>query len=294
MTLRELEYFVKAVELGNLTKASRALYVSQPTISLAIQRLENEYDTVFFDKKGSVLSLTEEGHVFYEMAKEILGKVKEKDTQMKDFVRNNVTLRIGVPPMLGAFLFPTALDEFQRKNPSVRMMTSEYGSAANQKAVLDGEIDVALTVLYKDRKLESLDYVYLGRTELLYAVGKHSPLASYDYVTLKEISKSNFILLREDSLQYKIVNDIFKENNLPLHISFSTNQLYTIKEMLLLGSHAAFLFNQVIRKDTDIVGVRLENSIPFDIVAAYPHSSKNKPIVKKFLDFIQTRKKAFE
>ena len=109
MTLNQLRYFCTASRCHSITKAAEELYVTQPTISMAIRDLEIEFGISLFSRKGNQLSLTQEGESFYKKATYILQYCNELQADYSSMSRVKPPLRIGIPPMLSTVFFPELL-----------------------------------------------------------------------------------------------------------------------------------------------------------------------------------------
>ena len=105
MTLNQLRYFCTASRCHSITKAAEELYVTQPTISMAIRDLEIEFGISLFSRKGNQLSLTQEGESFYKKATYILQYCNELQADYSSMSRVKPPLRIGIPPMLSTVFF---------------------------------------------------------------------------------------------------------------------------------------------------------------------------------------------
>lgn len=286
MTIEQLLYFADVYEGKSFTKTSKKFFVSQPAISLAMKKLEEELETELFIRANNTLEVTDSGKYLYSIVKPLLDLFNNVPNQMQDYLFKNSSVKAGIPPMLGAFIFAPIFEKFTVKNPQINLKLTELCSKANQEAVLYGDIDVALTVIYKGIIDEKLSYQKIGETQLLFCVRKNHPLASKKSIGIEEIAKTPLLLLKEDSLQYKIVTEAFKQNNLTPNIRLLTDQIATIKELLAYGNVGAFLFNQIIKDNDDIVGIPLKDNVVFDVVIA---TKKGKTItrpVQKFCDFI--------
>ncbi len=115
MEIRQLEYFVSASLLGNLTRVAERHFVSQPNITIAIKKLETELGVTLFDRKKNKLVLTEEGMFFLQKIEPILIALKNSVAEMKDYRNENggiVTL--GDPTDDKFVSFFTALQAFPR------------------------------------------------------------------------------------------------------------------------------------------------------------------------------------
>ena len=144
MTLNQLRYFCTASRCHSITKAAEELYVTQPTISMAIRDLEIEFGISLFSRKGNQLSLTQEGESFYKKATYILQYCNELQADYSSMSRVKPPLRIGIPPMLSTVFFPELLMAFHEKHPEIAVVLEEYGSVRACNLVQDDTLDVAL------------------------------------------------------------------------------------------------------------------------------------------------------
>lgn len=120
MNLQQLYYFRKLAEVQHYTKAAKALYITQPSLSDSIASLEHELSVSLFQKKGRGVQLTKYGQEFYEYVNQALGILEHGIAIMKeksDLVTG--TIDVGcIPTLLGDFL-PNALDLYHEKHPQV-------------------------------------------------------------------------------------------------------------------------------------------------------------------------------
>ena len=111
MELRQLEYFQMASRLRNITRAAERLRVSQPNITVAIKKLEAELGIQLFDRSQKQLALTPEGAVFLNRVELALRNIQDAVLEVNDYKQlQKGTIKIGVPPMMGAYLFPRGGD----------------------------------------------------------------------------------------------------------------------------------------------------------------------------------------
>lgn len=102
--LRQLKYFHLVTQLGSVTKAAEKLHIAQPAISIAIQKLEQEIGVQLFDRSQKYFVLTIEGHAFLQRIDDILNRLQDTIIEMNDYRQHRKgSIRIGIPPMLGAF-----------------------------------------------------------------------------------------------------------------------------------------------------------------------------------------------
>ena len=85
MDIRQLEYFQMVGKLGNITRAAERLHVSQSTITIAIQRLEDQMDVQLFDRSQKQLALTTEGQVFWQKVTDILRQLQDAVAEAQNY-----------------------------------------------------------------------------------------------------------------------------------------------------------------------------------------------------------------
>ena len=118
MELRQLEYFQMASRLRNITRAAQRLRVSQPNITVAIKKLESELGVQLFDRSQKQLTLTPEGTVFLKRIEIALRNIEDAILEVNDYKQlQKGTIKIGIPPMMGAYLFPKVFSGFRHIHP---------------------------------------------------------------------------------------------------------------------------------------------------------------------------------
>lgn len=290
MNERELLYFVTVVDMNSITMAAKALFVSQPAVSLGIKELEAEFDTTLFVRKNKNFVLTESGKHLYSIAKPLVNQFMSVEADMKSFVSNHCFLKVGVPPMLGTVIFPPFFKPFSEKYSNISITMSENGSPINQEALLKDDLDLAFMIVEHNRRNPSLDYLKIGETKFVFACEKSFRLAKNDKIFFSDLKEVPLLLLKEDSLQYQMILSQFKEHSLIPQIRLMTNQLSTVTEMLKYGDCGAFLFPELIDKSGSLVGIELEDEVLFDIVIAYKKGKNLDSAGKIFLDYFKTPK----
>lgn len=144
MDFKELEYFSTIVKCGNLTHAARQLYVSQPTLSKFLQKLEEDLGLVLFQRGSRRLKLTYAGQRYYAHVERILSQKREMDAEMTDILRSDRgVLYVGIPPFRCSFSLPKVLPIFHKEFPQVQFRIVEAPSAVLDQKLLNGEIDLA-------------------------------------------------------------------------------------------------------------------------------------------------------
>ena len=183
MELRKIQWFLRIVETGSLTKAAASLYTTQPTLSRFLANLEAEAGTQLFHReKDSSLRLTEFGRTYLETAKKIDALWEEMHTQLpayKSSTREKRHILVGIDEdNLHAFASVCA-DKVTEQYPDVSIQVLGYGALEIQQLVAEGRLDIGLTAYAE--KDERLTYYCTSRTEINLVASHRNSLAAYSY-----------------------------------------------------------------------------------------------------------------
>ena len=145
MELRQLTYFTAIAQAGTITAAAQKLHMSQPPLSLRLQKLEDELGCPLFERDTRHLHLTPAGELFYERAQAILQQCADLKREMADLqAGGRGLLRIGVVSSLSTSLLPRWVARFHEQYPQVRLELTERDSFRLLELVRSQRIDLAL------------------------------------------------------------------------------------------------------------------------------------------------------
>ena len=148
MHLHQLKYFVSIVETGSMTKAAERCYISQPSISQQLSKLEDNIGKKLFSRVKGKLILTNAGQVMHEQAQKILTDVEEAKRRVSDADdAGGGTVAIGILPTLAPFILPSALLALSKRYPDAMVTVREEVSEAIVDAAGRGELDILIEVL---------------------------------------------------------------------------------------------------------------------------------------------------
>lgn len=235
MTIVQLSYIVAVDKYKNFGVAAQSCSVTQPTLSMQIQKLEDELGVLLFDRTEQPIKTTKIGMNLIKQAKIIL-----KETQgfldMVSEEKNEAKgeLRIGVIPTIAPYLMPLFLREFMTANPHLKVVVEELQTAHVVQKLDDGQLDLGILVtpIEKDNlKSEPLFY-----EPFLAYVSEKSPLSKTSKVDQKDLSSSDLWMLtdghcfREQSLL--ICKNRKKHSDQNKHLLFESASLETLKKMI--------------------------------------------------------------
>jgi len=145
MELKYIEIFCAVVELKSFSKAAQALRLTQPTISVHIKALEDEFSTKLLDRLGRTILPTQDGEILYRYAKEIV-TLKENARRAMERVTGTVSgkLAIGASTIPGEYMIPQLLARFKKAYPDVFPTLRIADSNDIYESVLRGEVDLGI------------------------------------------------------------------------------------------------------------------------------------------------------
>ena len=154
MTITQLQYVLAVAEHKNFTLAAEKCFVTQPTLSMQIQKVEEELDITIFDRSKKPIQLTEVGQKIVEQAKNIVNeadRIQDIVDQQKGFIGGE--FRLGIIPTVMPTLLPMFLNNFIKKYPKVKLIIEELNTADIVTKLKNGHLDAAIaaTPLEEDK-----------------------------------------------------------------------------------------------------------------------------------------------
>ncbi|NRB58635.1 MAG: LysR family transcriptional regulator [Winogradskyella sp.] len=145
MTITQLKYALAIAEHKNFTKAAEKCFVTQPTLSTQIQKLEDELDVVIFDRGKKPIELTDVGQKIVNQAKNIVNeaeRIQDIVDQQKGFIGGE--FKLGIIPTIMPTLLPMFLNNFIKKYPKVKLKIEELTTEEILSRLNDGHLDAAI------------------------------------------------------------------------------------------------------------------------------------------------------
>lgn len=240
MDIRALRYFVEVVRQQSFTRAAEKLFVTQPTISKMLRNLEQELDCTLLIRDGRRLILTETGQVVYHRGQQILTEFRQLNAELDDLRHLNTgVLRLGIPPMVG-MLMAEPISQFRERYPGIALKIAEFGGLTVQQAVLNGELDLAMTALPVE------DEANLATQRLfshpLYVLAPRNTQwqarSSIDSVTLADYP---LVIYNEDFALNRQLMRMFSQNGVKPQIAVRSGQWDFLAAMVEAGIGIAIL-----------------------------------------------------
>ncbi len=285
MTLNQLEYFCAVCRYHSITRAANELFVSQPTVSLAMKELEKEFGLKFFNHGKNKISLTADGERFYEKAEALLKQSRSIVTEFSELAREERPIKIGIPPLISTVFFPRMIDSFHQ-GYGTPVQLFEYGSVRACSLVNSGELDLALVNL-DFYKIQDFSYHVLMEDTTTYCVSRTHPLAAEEFVTIKMLANEDVIFLNTDSVQNQTITSQYHAQGLNPHVILHSSQLYTTLNFVRGGNCGAFLYSSLAVNPRDFVKIPLKPEITTQFGLVWKNNTMDEH-VRNFVEFAKS------
>ena len=262
MTLIQMRYFYEVCRWQNITKAAEHLHVSQPTISMAMQTLEAETGLNIFQREGRKIIITPEGSKLLGKVKHILTQVDQLEEEISDMAHNRNHIRLAMPLQLGTQFLPKILGEFRQQNPEIRLDIIESGGISALHMVEEEKLDMAFTN-YETGFSQKLNYEKLFACECCLVTSREHPLAGKTSITMADIINEPLVLLDSSFFVYRMVHELFAQENCKPQVVHYSPYLHTIKNLVRTGIGCTFLTRQAVLPRDDLAVMPMEQ--PFYI-----------------------------
>ena len=285
MHLHQLKYFVSVVETGSVTKAAEHCFISQPSLSQQLTKLEDSIGKKLFSRVKGKLILTDPGQILFEQARKILSSVEYAKQSVNDVdSTSGGSVTIGILPTLAPFILPSTLVTLSEKFPEALVMVREEISESIVDAAARGEIDILIEVLPFNEAHLHVEPLFSDKFYV--AVHQDSPLGKLEEISIEELDGIPFILLEDiHCLTRQIEEYCFNKHFMP-KVLFKTSQLATVKQLIKIRYGISILPAIAIDKSADscIKYIKFKGNVPArEVVLATAKDRYFSPAAKYFI-----------
>lgn len=265
MNLRDLEYFNCLCKTKNFTETAKLLYVSQPSVTMALHRLEKELNTKLIIRNHSLtkFSLTEAGKILEKHVLNILSELNETKFEISKAAGRKI--KLGVPPIIGAYFFPAFMELLVKNEVAENIELVETGSAAMKKLVLADEVDMALIGSLSPIKSREMNAAILKTDEFMVCMSKNHIISKKEKLDFKDIVNEKFIVLGDAYIHNEVLKNLFLKNGTSLNNFYSTDEIQTAKSLISSGLGIGLMINMAVKNVDIIKKVPLNEPILFYI-----------------------------
>lgn len=292
--LNRYRLFCAVAECESISKAAELNYISQPAISKAITKMEENLGTVLFNRNHRGVTLTDEGKVFYDELKSAFDIIKAGEDKLRSINELGIgRLRLGASSVLCKAMLLPYLKGFINENPHIKITIECQSSSRIHKMLMDGVIDVGLMV--KPDNMTELSFISLGEIEDIFTATPNylENLALRNESDIFE--NANIMLLDSENVSRHHVDTFFKENSIePKHILEVSNMDMLI-EFTKIGMGVSCVVKQFVEKEIqngELAEIPLNSKINTrEVGLAFVKTSRLNATMQKFIDYVNRERK---
>lgn len=229
--MHQLRYFIAVAEEGNFTRAAQKSFVSQPSLSSQIIKLEDELGQKLFNRLGRRAELTEAGRILERRARSILLDVEnaEKEIQLNSGdVKGR--LSVGSTPSVAPYLLPPVIAYCQRTYPDLDIRFEEDLRRPLMRNLVEGDLEVAICSYPGDNA--HIEAEPILQEALLLVANKGHPLARKTKVSINDFKSEPLVMLGESNTLGEKVLEFFDRNDFKPKIACICSQVKTVKALV--------------------------------------------------------------
>lgn len=231
MNLRDLKYLIALADHKHFGRAAAACFVSQPTLSTQIRKLEEELGVALFERAPRKVMLTPVGIDIAERARRIVNDVE----QMKEAARRNQrpeagTVRLGIFPTLGPYLLPHVIPGIRRRFPDLQLLLVEEKSDLLLSRLREGRLDAVL--LAEPIHDDQLHAEFLFEEPFLLAVPEQHPFARRQSLSVDDLAHQDLLLLEDGHCLRQQTLDVCHLAGASEKSEFRATSLETLRQMV--------------------------------------------------------------
>jgi len=235
MEFHQIRYFLMAAENLNFTRAAKQCHVSQPALTRAIQKLEDELGGTLFVRDGRAVTLSPLGRLMREHLQHIQETQQMARTVAKNFLHETPSeLNVGVMCTIGPDVLSAFLNEFRNRHRDILVILHDIGPEALPELLYTGSLDCAFVALHGDQDFKKVSTHALFEEDMVIAFADGHRFAELQEVTLFDIAEEAYV----DRLKCEIRQpffDFMDQNDLNLRVVCSSQRDDWIQELVIRG-----------------------------------------------------------
>ncbi|MDY3888868.1 MAG: LysR family transcriptional regulator [Agathobacter sp.] len=288
--LSSYRIFYTVANAGNISKAAKELYISQPAISKSIQKLEESLECKLFSRSSRGVALTDEGALLYSHVKEAFETLTQGEEQLKRSIELGVGhIRIGVSSTLCKFMLLPYLKEFIRRNPHISISISCQSTNETLKLLDNNKIDIGL--IGKPAVMKNIEFDYLDNIEDIFVANKEylDNLKKRGVAADEILENSTLMLLDKNNMTRKYIDDYLQNNQIEVAESIDISNMDLLIDFAKIGVGVACVIRNFVKEELE-EGSLIEVPLGFpiherEVGFAYKSNTKSSKSLEAFIDF---------
>ncbi len=293
--LSSYRIFYSVANAGNISKAAKELYISQPAISKSIQKLEEGLGCKLFTRSSRGVVLTEEGELLYSHVKEAFETLSMGEDKLKRSIELGIGhLRIGVSSTLCKYILLPYLKEYIRRNPHISISINCQSTNETLRLLDDGKIDIGL--IGKPENLKNIDFYFLENIEDIFVATRDylNNLKARGILETNILPNSTLMLLDKNNMTRQYIDDYLQKNQIPIAESIDISNMDLLIDFARIGVGVACVIRSFVKKElADGSLIEIPLSIPIhkrEVGFAHRANTHPSKSLQSFIDFYKNFK----
>ncbi len=230
-----LQYIDILLKHGNYTKAAKDLYISQPYLTQAIKKVEQELGTEIINRNTAHLQLTEAGKIYYQYLEALESESTNLQNKLAKYSSSDITItRIGILPSLGTFLLPLFIPKYVNEHKNVKITIDEDLPKINEEKAINGNLDFYIgqnpeTVSPKltvHECGEQAYYAVIPESSTLYE--ENHLFLDAETISMKQLLDNKLVLTTSGSAIRRQIDQLFQKYKITPNIIIESSNIYTV------------------------------------------------------------------
>ena len=290
--LSSYRIFYAVANTGNISKAAKELYISQPAISKSIQKLEENIGVKLFDRSSMGVTLTPEGELLYTHVKSAFETLTLGEDKLRRSIALGVgNLSIGVSSTLCKYILLPYLRDFIKKYPHINISIACHSTNQTLKLLEEGKLDIGL--IGRPEVFKDIDFYPLREIEDIFVAAK-------DYLRNLKIrgvekqyilQSSTLLLLDKENMTRQYIDGYFQSSHIMIQDMIEVSNMDLLIEMSKIGLGVGCVIRDFVQTElTDGTLVEIPLTVPISkrfIGFAYKKDARISKSLKHFIDFYE-------
>ncbi|GGI13610.1 LysR family transcriptional regulator [Galliscardovia ingluviei] len=299
MRTQDMQYFTMLCKLRSFSRAAQYFHVTQPTISYAIRRLEEECGASLLIREHTQqqVKITSAGEIVQRACMNMLYDYQQMLSQVERFKQQRITF--GLPPILGNAYFMQLIRSVRQQGLLEHIDFVSAGSKEILQQLHDGKLDLALigSIQPLDELLDegTLHVVQVGKRPFCIVVATDDPLATHSEVSIQECADRSFILLDEHYVHESAFRLLMQHVQLGAHVEIYQSDVQIVLSMIREGLGIGFLADIALKQAEGLVALPIAGAYQPEFIVSVASTRPLEQIAEgRFLSFAHELQTAFQ
>ncbi|WP_283679381.1 LysR family transcriptional regulator [Lentilactobacillus sp. Marseille-Q4993] len=292
MQFQDLEYYVQLTKLTNFSKVAEYFGVTQPTITYAIKRLEDNLGTklVINDPGHHTINITAAGKQFAIRANSILAEMGVAEQEIKS--AQEPTISLGLPPIIGTYFFPKLVPALKQQGLLRNLNAVTRGSSSLLADLTSGNINIAFLGSSEPLSSQDLEIKLLAEYSFKIISSAKQGTINTDQIAFSEAANHEFVGFNEGFVHNRVFKMLEQRTGKSPATIFKTTEVEILKNIVQTGAGIALLTSLAIGDDDNLLATTLTDKFlpTFKVYLAYRKGYRLPPKEQQFTDIISGKK----